>query len=324
LTHSTFTAPRTVFGLPTFNHARKLREALDSLLSQTERDFCIVVCDDHSTDDTPKILGEYAKKDNRVLVFRADKRLGYIGNARRCFELARKLHPTSPFFAWASDHDVWHPLWLESLRKALDEHPEAVVACPLVYRIDADGSVLAAKDAQCTTVGEPLSFRRFSKTFKNIAAGNMVYGLMRASALEKAGVLPWHLLPDRLLLVVLALYGTMVSVPEYLWSRRYRGLASIDRQIRASFLDAPPAYLKLPWWLAHTGYLFRTLALSPEVTAPFGRGRGAAFASLYLFLGAQHVLKRRARRYAQRTKAVVKPARSAAVAALRSVWRSVS
>ena len=48
-----------------------------------------------------------------------------------------------------------------------------------------------------------ISVRRFARTFAEIAPGDMIYGLMRADALEKAGVLPWHLVPDRLTLMLL-------------------------------------------------------------------------------------------------------------------------
>jgi glycosyltransferase involved in cell wall biosynthesis len=285
-------SPRVVFGLPAYNHAHKLRETLDSLLAQTERRFCIIASDDQSTDETPEILAEYASRDDRLIHRRSESRLGYIGNARRCFEMARTLYPAAEYFAWASDHDVWHQRWLEALMRALDENPDAVVACPLSYRIDVDGSILSDRATECSTTGEPPSYGRFSKTFNRISPGNMIYGLMRADAVERAGNMPWQLLPDRLLLAELALQGTMVHVPEYLWYRRYRGLASIDRQIRASFLGTPPVYVRCPWWVGHTGHLLRTLVIAPGPGVPVGRGKGATYSVLYLLLATRHVLMR--------------------------------
>jgi glycosyltransferase involved in cell wall biosynthesis len=299
---TTSPSPRAVFGLPAYNHAHKLREALDSLLSQTERDFRLIVSDDCSSDETALIVKEYSSKDDRLVYRRTEARLGYIANARRCFKLARALYPSTEFFAWASDHDVWHPRWLETLIHALDDNPDAVIASPLAYRIAADGSIVSARMTRCMTVGEPRSFRRFSKTFDNISPGNMIYGLMRADAVEKAGVLPWQLLPDRLLLVLLSFYGTTVHVPEYLWYRRYAGLASIDRQIRASFLSSPPAHVRFPWWIGHTGYLFYHLVLFPRPDVPFGRVKGALYSVLYLLLSVRHVLMRKVIRYGHMAK----------------------
>ena len=285
--------PRAVFGLPAYNHAHKLRQTLDSLLNQTEPNFRLIVSDDRSTDETLAILEEYADRDDRILYTTTPRRLGYIGNARRCFELARKQYPSTPYFAWASDHDLWHPRWLEILSLALDEHKDAAIACPNVYRIDADGEILVAKPARCTNVSEPMSARRFAKIFAEITPGDMIYGLMRAEALEKAGILPWHLVPDRLTLMLLSFYGSILSVPEYLWYRRYRGLASLKRQRKSSFLGRPPVYLHLPWWMTHAAHLFRRLVVSPGPEAPIGRLSGAGYSMFYALLGVHYVCVRR-------------------------------
>src|SRR5438876_11309263 len=53
------------------NGAEYVREALDSLLAQTDRDFEIVVIDDGSTDTTPVILRSY--RDPRLRVERIDR-----------------------------------------------------------------------------------------------------------------------------------------------------------------------------------------------------------------------------------------------------------
>jgi glycosyltransferase involved in cell wall biosynthesis len=284
--------PRAVFGLPAYNHAHKLRKTLDSLLNQTEADFRLIVSDDGSTDETAAIVQDYARRDRRVIYTKTDRRTGYIGNAKRCFALARQKYPSTPYFAWASDHDIWHPRWLEVLANALDRHEEAVIACPNVYRIDENGRILAAKPARCTNVGEPISARQFARTFSAITPGDMIYGLIRAEALDKAGVLAWHLLPDRLTVMLLTFYGSVLSVPEYLWSRRYRGIASSRRQMRSSFLDGTPPYLYLPWWMTHAGHLFHKFAINPGLHEPVGRLSGAGYAALYALLGARHVFVR--------------------------------
>ena len=285
-------APRVVFGLPAYNHAHKLPEALNSILNQTVGDFRVIISDDSSKDNTPQILERYAAKDKRIIISRSEQRLGYIANGRRCFELARAQWPSAPYFAWASDHDVWHPRWLEVLTQVLDEHPDAVLACPQAHRISAEGTILSSKPVLCCTLGEKSLSRRFRKTFLQIAPGNMIYGLMRVEALENAGVLPWHLMPDRLILVVLSLYGSLICVPDYLWYRRYRGLASLERQVRASFPKKVPPYVRLPWWLAHASHIFAKLVLRRDANSPVGRLAGVWYSLQYLYLGARYVLLR--------------------------------
>ena len=51
-----------------FNGEKYLREALNSVLAQTLKDFSLVCIDDASTDSTPLILAEYATADSRVKV----------------------------------------------------------------------------------------------------------------------------------------------------------------------------------------------------------------------------------------------------------------
>lgn len=53
--------------VPNYNHARFLRQRIDSILEQTYQDFELILLDDASTDDSRTILQEYAS-DSRVRV----------------------------------------------------------------------------------------------------------------------------------------------------------------------------------------------------------------------------------------------------------------
>ena len=44
--------PRVTIAIPTYNGGRFLRQTIESLLAQTEREISIVCIDDASTDDT--------------------------------------------------------------------------------------------------------------------------------------------------------------------------------------------------------------------------------------------------------------------------------
>jgi len=52
--------------MPVYNGERFLREAVDSILSQTFTDFEFIIIDDGSTDDTADILRLYAQQDKRI------------------------------------------------------------------------------------------------------------------------------------------------------------------------------------------------------------------------------------------------------------------
>jgi glycosyltransferase involved in cell wall biosynthesis len=252
-----------VFGVPVYNQARHVGEALESILGQTHRDLGVVVIDDASVDETAAVAAGYAARDPRLVLRRNATRLGYIDNARQTFDVGQEVFSGAEYFAWGSDHDVWHPRWVEALVREMDRHPQVVLAYPRALRIDLSGETLSTHNWRFETMGVADPLRRLDLACRNMWAGNMVYGLMRASALREAGVLRHHLLPDRLLIAELALLGQFRHGHEFLWWRRRTGEPSIERQIAASFLGPRPWHLSIPWWLAHALSLYRNVRTQP-------------------------------------------------------------
>ena len=261
------TKATTVFGLAAYNGAEHLAEALESLLGQTRGDLAIVVVDDCSTDETGEIALRYADLDPRVTYERNERRLGLARNWRRAFDLARQRVPEAEYFAWASDHDVWYPRWLETLAAELDDHPEAVLAYPLVVRIDEQGAEYPSGAHRFDTAGLDAPVQRVRRTTREMAAaGAIIYGLARRAALERCGPFPVVVLPDRLHLIRLSVEGEFRQVQRPLWNRRYRAGVTMSnrRQRRTSFPGRPPLWTYLPWWLTHAGLLGRSLEGDPS------------------------------------------------------------
>ena len=279
---------RAVFGLPLYNGQDHLREALESVLCQSRRDFAIVMADDGSTDATPEIAREYAAADARLTSTVNARRLGVIANWRHVFALAQEQHPEAEYFAWLSDHDLWHPHWLARLVARLDENPEAVLAYPLNTVVDEAGRTLR-QPWVFDTAGIASPWERLTLACRGMAAGSMVYGLFRAPALKACGVYRPVIVPDRLLMSELALRGEMLQVQEVLWHRRQlTGVSpSVPRQ-RASFFPGrrPPLYSYLPWSVTHVGALVGTLVLRGEGRPAISRARGAAVTARYAWLAA--------------------------------------
>ena len=102
--------------LPTYNSARYLPAALDSIFAQTFRDFEVVVVDDGSTDDTAVALRPYAERIRYE--FQANRGIGETRN--RALQLAR-----GDLVAFLDSDDVWEPEHLATKVAALDALPEA-------------------------------------------------------------------------------------------------------------------------------------------------------------------------------------------------------
>ena len=278
-------SPRVVFGAILFNHAGELREALESVLGQTYQDFAVILVDDGSTDDTGAIAAEYATLDQRVRYVVNPERLGMIGNSVRAFELARQMFPGAEYFAWASDHDLWHPRWLQQMVDTLDQHPDVVLAYPKNRRIGRSGEILARKPWTFETFGMTDAWARVNRSVRKMSAGNMVYGLYRVEALAAAGVYRRVLVPDRLLMTELAVLGQFRQVPEVLWYRRWYGrIFSLGRQRANFFPGRRPLYMYLPWWFSHGVSLFWTFAIEGRGLPRLSKGAGAWLSFRYLAL----------------------------------------
>ena len=66
--------------VPIYKVENYLRECVDSILGQTFEDYEIILVDDGSPDSCPIICDEYAKKDNRIILFFQDENLGVVKN----------------------------------------------------------------------------------------------------------------------------------------------------------------------------------------------------------------------------------------------------
>ncbi|WP_028062443.1 glycosyltransferase family 2 protein [Solirubrobacter soli] len=251
--------PLVVVGLPTYNQAAHLPEALETLLGQRLQDFAIVVCDDRSTDETVEVARGYAERDPRIRVEVNERRLGLVGNWMRTLELARRRFPDARYFLPASDHDAWHPRFLSELVDALEGDPGAVLAYPRNVRVGDGGEVLRLEwpDREYTA---PLPSTRVSDASRTMVAGDMVYGLIRLDALDGMRFRR-VLLPDRLLIAELAMKGSLVQVPRTLWRRRYEHVVTADRQRDAIFPDGAPRWSRLPWVFPHLTLLAADAAL---------------------------------------------------------------
>jgi len=108
-------SPSVSIALPVRNGCRTLPAALDSLLLQTEPDIEIVVVDHGSTDETPRILNRYARRDDRVRVESCGG--SFVEAANLAWQLGR-----APLVARMDADDIAAPERIATQRRFLDEH----------------------------------------------------------------------------------------------------------------------------------------------------------------------------------------------------------
>ena len=276
--------------MPAYNRPDGLPRVLECLLSQTFGNVAVVIVDDAPSAEVKAIVDRYQATGGAITYEANPKRLGMIANWRRAFERAVELYPGCEFFAWVSDHDMWHPRWAEVLVGALDRHPRAVMAYPQMQRVFPDER--RAVTRLFDTVGVSGRPARLRAATSEMTAGNCIYGLFRVSALKQAGVFRAVLMPDRQVLLALALLGEFRHVPQVLWYREVAGVFSFTRQRRMFFPDRIPIQTYLPANVQHCGVLFWDFAVRGRGRPQFGRIAGTGYALLQIVYSVRRELTR--------------------------------
>lgn len=115
-----------------YNGEKYLREAMDSILNQTFKDFEFVIINDASTDKSQEILD--VCKDNRIKLIINQQNIGMVNSRNKGLALAQSEYIT------VVDHDdIALPERLEKQIRFLDEHPEIGLVGGYYYEIDEQG-----------------------------------------------------------------------------------------------------------------------------------------------------------------------------------------
>jgi glycosyltransferase involved in cell wall biosynthesis len=116
--------PRVSVIIPTYDRATCVSRAIDSVLSQTYRDFEIIVVDDGSSDNTQEVVTAYGAPVRYV--FQQNQGPGAARN--QGIRVA-----AGAYLAFLDSDDVWMPAFLEKTVSALEGHPEAGVVTTGIY-----------------------------------------------------------------------------------------------------------------------------------------------------------------------------------------------
>jgi glycosyltransferase involved in cell wall biosynthesis len=282
--------PRVVLGMPAYNRPDVLPRTLESLLSQTYRDFALVIVDDCPSREVSAIVETYARAYPRVTYEANSTRLGMVGNWRKVFERGRQMYPRSEYFAWVSDHDVWHARWLQEMVAVLDTHPAVVLAYPESLRMVTDGARMTKRAFE--TAGIEGRGIRMRLSARHMLSGEMIYGLIRADALEAAGVFRHVVTPDRQVLLALSLLGQVKQVREVLWYREFLRVFDVARQRDVFFPGGAPLYIYLPSHLQHFATLVWDFAIRGRGRPGFGRFAALWYAAVQLWFSSVRDLVR--------------------------------
>lgn len=121
---------KVFIGMTTYNGARFISEAIESLLAQSFPNFTLFISDDTSTDNTKEICEMYAKKDPRVIYFRQKKNIGMFPNFKFVLDSA-----SGDYFMWASHDDLWEKDFIKVCLENI-EQKKVDVAMTVIANVD--------------------------------------------------------------------------------------------------------------------------------------------------------------------------------------------
>jgi glycosyltransferase involved in cell wall biosynthesis len=210
-------SPEVSVGVPVYNGARFLAAALDSLLAQTFRDFEIVVSDNASTDETPKICEKYVTLDSRIRYFRHTVNIGAPRNYSFVASVA-----CGRYFKWASANDYCAAEMLERCVSVLSNQPDAVLCYGRTVLVDEATGRKEGYERDLALV-EARPSDRFRSLIGGLELNNAQSGLIRLDALRQTGLDRPYPGGDFPLMAELALRGRFVVLPDFLLHRRMGG-----------------------------------------------------------------------------------------------------
>ena len=129
--------------VPSYNHAPFIEKALRSVFAQTLPALELIVIDDGSRDDSPRIIERVLRDSPVPCEFIARENRGLCATLNE--GLARSSE-RGRYFAYLGSDDLWFPRFLQARVPVLQARPRAVVAYGHAYSIDAEDRI-----TDCTT-----------------------------------------------------------------------------------------------------------------------------------------------------------------------------
>jgi glycosyltransferase involved in cell wall biosynthesis len=227
-------APMVSVGIPVYNSERHLREAIESILAQTFRDFELIISDNASTDGTAAIGESYAKQDPRVRCVHQPSNIGAPRNYSFLVGCAR-----GRYFKWSSANDTCEPSMLERCVDVLERDPSVVLCYGATRLVDGNGKPIQVYCGD-SSVDEPRPRDRYTTLRRHLGLNNAQNGVIRLNALKRTRLVQPYIASDLAMMAELALVGKFHLLPDVMLNRRMAE-DSFSSQLpdaeRAKFID---------------------------------------------------------------------------------------
>lgn len=120
-----------------YNGEKYLKEAIESIFNQSFGDFEFIIVDDGSSDNTLKILKEYAKKNSRVKIIKNKNNIGLTKSLNKAIQDAK-----GEYIARMDADDISLPKRLEKQVKFMEKNPKVGLLGAAYYQMNSKGEIV--------------------------------------------------------------------------------------------------------------------------------------------------------------------------------------
>lgn len=192
-----------------YNEAKFIAEMLESLLAQTDRDFALVISENHSTDGTPDIIERYKHNFERISIIRPPRHLSGIEHGQFAHAHVAGYFNEYSHAMFIGGHDIISPDTIKHLKARADENPESSIIYTDTFRLSLSGEVTEHYSNSLHTSGVPRHFIPFVVLI-GIGHNIMSSGIWRADVFKAASHQYVCCVADHLVLCDTALVGPIM------------------------------------------------------------------------------------------------------------------
>jgi teichuronic acid biosynthesis glycosyltransferase TuaG len=106
---------------PSYNSKRFIKETIDSVISQTYKNWEMIIVDDKSKDDSVKFIQELIKDEKRIKIITLDENIGAAMARNKALEIAQ-----GRYIAFLDSDDIWISNKLETQLNFMQENNHCI------------------------------------------------------------------------------------------------------------------------------------------------------------------------------------------------------
>ena len=212
--------------MPVYNGERYLKEAMESILNQTFRDFEFIIINDASTDKSEEIIKSFI--DSRIIYIKNDKNLGQAESLNKGIRNTRGL-----YVARMDQDDISLPERISVQSAYMEANREVAILGTWIQEIDKDNNAIR-RSLFPNTPSPSIKTRLFFARLAGWASIAHPTVMIKRDLFDKIGYYDpkYHICQDYDLWFRTVKKYRIENIPKVLLSYRNHGLSTCKRRYR--------------------------------------------------------------------------------------------